>query len=510
MAGQTAAQAYAFLKQRFAEISNLNGASSILHADADTVMRKASGKDRANQLVALATVMHEKISDPRVEEALDIAETKIRTMNANHRRNLALMRRQWIHQAGLPLNLAQEKARIESEGQQLHTQYRKTGDWKIMGPHYERSFRAAKEIGEATMTGLGAPTAHDALIDRFSPGLTSAIINPRFAQLRAVLPGMIQERLERQAAMPDPIEPKGSFSDEKQGKINREMAKVFGFDFRRGVHSSIQGHPSCGGTPDDVRITTRLNKHDVVPGLYGTIHETGHANYESNLPKSWRYQPAGSALGMDIHETQSMIMEYQAAMTPEFMEFLARRLQDEFNYHGDPAFSAYNLQRMMWNVKASFIRVEADEMTYPLHVVLRYELEKNIFNGSLNSKDLPEAWAKGMKDLLGITPANNTQGCMQDVHWPVLLQGYFPAYAFGAMGAAQFMKAAQKDRPDIMQRLRVGDTSPLRAWLKTNVHEKGSLVASQDLFIQATGEPLNTSIYLDHLSRRYLDRPYIV
>lgn len=205
-----------------------------------------------------------------------------------------------------------------------------------------------------------------------------------------------------------------------------------------------------------------------------------------------------------------MIMEYQAAMTPEFMEFLARRLQDEFNYHGDPAFSAYNLQRMMWNVKASFIRVEADEMTYPLHVVLRYELEKNIFNGSLNSKDLPEAWAKGMKDLLGITPANNTQGCMQDVHWPVLLQGYFPAYAFGAMGAAQFMKAAQKDRPDIMQRLRVGDTSPLRAWLKTNVHEKGSLVASQDLFIQATGEPLNTSIYLDHLSRRYLDRPYIV
>ena len=203
-----------------------------------------------------------------------------------------------------------------------------------------------------------------------------------------------------------------------------------------------------------------------------------------------------------------MIMEYQAAMTPEFLEFLSSRLRDLFNGQNNAAMSAQNIQAMQTHVEPSFIRIDADEMTYPMHVLLRYELERKIIGGELSVADMPDAWSDGMFDRLGIRPENPSQGCMQDVHWPVNYIGYFPAYTFGAMGAAQFFQAALKAHPEIREELGQGSTQTLRKWLSDNVHGKGSLLDMDTLFTQSTGAPLNAGPYLNHLSQRYLGRTY--
>jgi carboxypeptidase Taq len=274
-------------------------------------------------------------------------------------------------------------------------------------------------------------------------------------------------------------------------QMNQMAAIAVGFDSNRGILHLIDGHPSCGGSSDDTRITTRCDAHDPLDSFYTTVHEAGHALYGQNLPLAWRYQPAGNHLGMAVHESQSMIIQLQACMSEEFFVFLSEHLQKTFNRVGDPALDNKNLQALMWRATPSFIRVSADELTYPAHILLRHDLEKRLIEKTLDIADLPEAWNDGMKQRLGITPPDHAQGCMQDVHWPTGSIGYFPAYTLGAMGAAQFFDAAKKAEPDLLPALRIGDFTRLKDWLVRNVHAKGSLVDSQSLFKEATGAPLN-------------------
>ena len=506
MTGTNSAEAYAFLKKRFANIEKLVNSSSILGKDAETAMAKGSGEDRVNQMIAIGSAIHDWIADTKVKDALDLAESDAGAFTSEDRRNLALMRKKWIHEAGLPSKLADEVARLEAEGQQRHVQNYKSGDWNTMRDWYAHSFAIMREVGETTMSALGVDSPYAALIDRFSPGIHPDDVAREFAALDAVLQRLIPEALEKQKSEPAPLELAGPFGDTEQMLLGQEMAKKVGFDVTRGVLYSIKGHPSLGGSSDDCRITTRISENDFLPGLYGTIHETGHAVYQQGLPKEWRYQPVGGPLGMDVHESQSMIMELQAGMSREFLIHLSERLQDIFNRHGDPAFDAENLRRLMWRANPSFIRVDADELTYSMHVLLRHDLESRIIGGQLDARDLPDAWNDGMKKRLGIAPENPSQGCMQDVHWPCGAVGYFPAYTLGAMGAAQFNAAARKARPEIPAELAKGNFGPLKEWLNANVHSKGSLVTSKDLFIQATGEPLNAKPYLNHLSQRYIGK----
>jgi carboxypeptidase Taq len=275
-----------------------------------------------------------------------------------------------------------------------------------------------------------------------------------------------------------------------------------GFDFDHG-RLDVSTHPFCGGIPDDVRITTRYDEADFASALMGVLHETGHALYERGLPEAWRRQPVGQSGGMTLHESQSLLIEMQACRSREFLSYAAPLMRAAFGGKG-PEWEVDNLHRLYTRVQPGFIRVDADEVTYPAHILLRYRLERALVSGDLALADLPGAWDEGMQRLLGLAPPNDAVGCLQDIHWFDGAWGYFPSYTLGALLAAQLFEAAREGEPEIAPAISRGEFAPLLSWLRANVHGKGRLVDTEALVIQATGRPLGTEAFLAHLRRRYL------
>jgi carboxypeptidase Taq len=279
------------------------------------------------------------------------------------------------------------------------------------------------------------------------------------------------------------------------------LMEHIGFDFDHG-RLDISLHPFCGGVPDDVRITTRYFEHDFAQSLMGVLHETGHAMYERNLPAAWRLQPVGEARGMAMHESQSLLVEMQVCRGPEFLGFAAPLMRDAFSGEG-AAWDTRNLSRLYTKVEPGFIRVDADEVTYPAHVILRYRLERALIAGDMRIADIPTAWNEGMEELLGITPPSDREGCLQDIHWFHGSFGYFPTYTMGALAAAQIFAAATKAEPGIKPAISRGDFAPLMRWLAANIHGRASIGSTDDILTEATGAPLGTAAFKTHLEARY-------
>ncbi|MCE9506865.1 MAG: carboxypeptidase M32 [Alphaproteobacteria bacterium] len=500
--------AYEKLKERFEKIINMENALGILSKDAELFMPKNSNGDRTRQMVALAEVAHALIKAPEVEQWLDEAEKNKNALSAEDRRNLHLMRREWVNRTALSEELVAEIARVELEGRDIHVALRKTGDWAKIKDWYAHAFDIKRAVGLAKKDKLGVASVYEALLDDFSPDLSESSVAQNFEMLEKMLPTLIGEAAKRKKSLPDPIPLTGPFPSEQQAELCRRLVTALGFDFAKGRLDLVDGGASCGGSSGDVRFTTNCsNEASFIKAVYSAIHEGGHALYEQNTPEKWRYQLAGKAMGMALHESQSRIMQVQACQTKEFFQFLEKLAREVFNRPDDPALSAENLERLVNKAEPSLIRIAADEVTYPAHIILRCKLEKALIEGTLAIDDLPKAWNDGMTKLLGITPTDAAQGCMQDVHWPTGAIGYFPAYTLGDMGAAQFFAAACKDKPEIKSEIANGNFTPLREWLRDNVHSKGSLLTTDELFTAATGEPLNAKYYLDHLSERYLGKP---
>jgi carboxypeptidase Taq len=279
------------------------------------------------------------------------------------------------------------------------------------------------------------------------------------------------------------------------------MARV-GFDFNHG-RLDESAHPFCGGTPDDVRITTRYDEADFAKALMATLHETGHALYNRHLPAEWRRQPVGAARGMAVHESQSLFLEMQVCRSRAFAYFAAPLLLRIFG--GDPAaWTPEALYQRQTEVCPGPIRVDADEVTYPAHVILRYQLELAMITGDLLPRDLPAAFNDGLRTAIGVTPPNDRDGVLQDIHWYEGYWGYFPTYTLGALIAAQLFEAARKALPDLLTQIESGCFAPLLDWLRTHVHGRGSLLSTQELVKEATGEALGTAAFERHLRQRYL------
>ncbi len=275
-----------------------------------------------------------------------------------------------------------------------------------------------------------------------------------------------------------------------------------GFDFAGG-RLDESTHPFSGGVPEDVRLTTRYREDDFAQSLMGTIHETGHARFEQNLPREWLGQPLGNARSYGIHESQSLSFEMQLARSRAFVGVLAPMLTAHF---GDqPAFAADNLHRLLTRVRPGLIRVDADEVTYPAHVILRYEIERALIEDEIEADDIPALWDEKMQSLLGIdTRGNYRDGCMQDVHWTEGAFGYFPSYTLGAMYAAQWFAAMRRATPDLDQRIAAGDLAPVFEWLNANIWSQASRWDTPELVKRATGEALNPQHFRAHLEARYL------
>ncbi|MBM3617710.1 MAG: carboxypeptidase M32 [Alphaproteobacteria bacterium] len=490
--------AYASLETHFAQQNALSGALSMLHWDAAVMMPESSAPVRGEHLAALSQAIHENINDPRVGDWLDAAESDAASLDAWQQANLHEMRRKWQHATSVDVKLVREQALATSESEAFWRGARRNNDFKSFAPYLKRVVALVREEAAAKASALNL-LPYDALMDGYDSGTRMAEVDALFARLNAELPVLREKAMAFQAEnlVVKPIA--GHYPQENQHKASEIFMRALGFTGRL----DISVHPFCGGVPGDVRITTRYNEADFVVAMQGVLHETGHALYEQNLPAKWRSQPVGDARGMSVHESQSLFVEMQLCRSREFLRYAAPILAESFGQTDDD-LSPENLYRLGIRVKPDFIRVNADEVTYPSHVILRYELEKDLISGKLEVEDLPEAWNAKMQEKLGITPPSDALGVLQDIHWPGGSFGYFPTYTLGAMIAAQWAQALKAQLPAWGEQVEKGDFSAIVGWLKTNVHEKASSASRQELLKQATGEPLNADIYLKHLHDRYL------
>jgi carboxypeptidase Taq len=492
--------AYHRLELRFRRLFTLREAAAMLQWDGAALMPPGGAAARGDQLATLKLVCHEALTDPAMGDLLDAAAGE-NDLDDWQRANLREMRREWLHATAVPGDLVEAASLAASHCEQVWRQARPASDFAMVLPALQTVLDRTREVAAAKAERLGR-SPYEALMDQYEPDATTASIDSLFDDLAGFLPGLIEQVLARQAAAPSPLEPEGPFPIDKQREIGVRLMQRLGFDFDHG-RLDVSLHPFCGGTPDDVRITTRYDEADFRGALMGVLHETGHALYERGLPLAWRRQPVGEARGMAVHESQSLLMEMQACRSREFTGYLAPLLREVFAAAG-PAWDADNLYRLNTRVTRGFIRVDDDEVTYPAHVVLRYRLERAMIAGDLALADLPAAWNDGMKELLGIVPPDDRRGCLQDIHWYDGAFGYFPTYTLGAMTAAQLFAAAKMANPAILAGLAEGNFAPLLAWLRVNVHGKGSLLSTAALVEQATGNTLDARIYRRHLETRYL------
>lgn len=380
-------------------------------------------------------------------------------------------------------------------------QARADADFKTVLPHLENLLSLVREeaAAKAGVLDLGL---YDALLNDYDPGTRSADFDPVFDDLEKFLPEFLGQALEHQASKADIIRPQGPFPENTQKELGVGFMKTLGFDFGHG-RLDVSLHPFCGGFSDDIRITTRYDEANFTSSLMGVLHETGHALYEMGLPKDWRSQPVGDARGMSLHESQSLLFEMQVCRSQEFLTYAAPHMAEAFDGTG-PAWSVDNLSRLYSHVEPGFIRVDADEVTYPAHVILRYRLERALIEGNMEAVDIPSAWNEALEQILGVTPPSDKEGCLQDIHWYDGAWGYFPTYTLGAMMAAQIFDAARTAEPGIVLGIAKGDFKSLLDWLRKNVHGHGSKFETPDLLEKATGRPLDAETFKAHLKKRYL------
>jgi carboxypeptidase Taq len=491
--------AYQDLERRFQRLGVVEEALAVLNWDYSAMMPAGGAEARGEQISTLQVICHEDLTDPALAELFPAAEAD-NALDPWQRANLGEMRRQWLKATVVPADLVAALAKASLDCEMIWREAREANDFPRVRPALEKLLALTLEAGRAKAEKFGR-SLYDALLDDYEPGGSAAEIDRLFADLAGFLPELIQGAIDRQASEAPPLRPERPFPVAAQKELGERMMRTLGFDFAHG-RLDVSAHPFSGGTPDDVRITTRYAEADFTRALMGVLHETGHALYERGLPRRWRRQPVGYARGMSIHESQSLLMEMQACRSREFMEHLAPIAREIFGGRG-PAWEPENLHRLSTRVRRSLIRVDADEATYPAHVVLRYRLERAMIEGDLAVADLPGAWRDGMHELVGIVPEDDTHGCLQDIHWYSGSWGYFPTYTLGAMTAAQLFDAATRAEPAIRPGLGKGDFAPLLAWLRRNVHERASSVPAETIVADATGRPLDVAVFRRHLETRY-------
>ncbi|MEX1214218.1 carboxypeptidase M32 [Saccharospirillum sp.] len=496
---------YVTLEKTFHRLAQLGHAEAMLSWDQHVMMPPKGNPARSKALAELTVLRTEILQDERLADRFEAAEQD-GGLSKWQQANLREMKRTWQQTRAIPKDLVEAQSLASSECEHAWRTMRPGNDWTGFEPLLQRVFDLAGEAATAYQDALGADrgyaNAYDALMDQYDPGTRMSRIDPVFDRLKAELPATLQQILERQSQRPTPNKPERSIAIAQQDQLARALMSTLGFDFEAGRLDQT-AHPFSGGVPADSRITTRYDERNVIEGLMGVIHETGHSRYETGLPTEWASQPVGQAMGMGVHESQSLFFEMQLGRSRPFIDAIAPLVRQHLG--DDRAFTADNLHALYTRVEPGQIRVNADEVTYPSHVILRYELERDIILGKASVKDIPERWNQAMSDLLGLdTRGDYRNGPMQDIHWPMGAIGYFPSYTLGALNAAQLHAALLRDVPDAAERVARLDLAPIFDWLSRNIWQQGRYLSYDDLMTQATGEVLNPDYFLNHLQARYL------
>ncbi len=494
--------AYDNLAGTWTRLHHLGHLQAIAGWDQAANMPSKGNEARASAMAELGTLLHRMRTDPALGDRLQAAEQE--PLSDWQRANLREMRRQWQAATALPDSLVERSTLATSRCEHAWRSQRPANDWAGFVENFREVLATARETA-ALLSAQNGLSKYDALMDQFEPGMRSAQVDRVFGEVRQWLPGLIQQVTERQAALAREkplIEAQGPFALPAQRALCERVVRLLGFDFEAG-RLDVSTHPFCGGVPEDVRMTTRFREEEFLSSLMGTVHETGHGRYEQNLPRDWLGQPVSDARSAALHESQSLSFEMQLGSHPGFVKLLAPMVREAFGEQ--PAFETGNLRRLLSRVKPGFIRVDADEVTYPAHIILRYEIERPLIEGEIEAEDIPALWDAKMKELLGVdTRGNYKDGPLQDVHWPEALFGYFPCYSLGAMYAAQWFAAMRRAMPDLDARIGAGDLSPVFDWLRENIWTQASRWTADELAQRASGEALNPAHFKAHLEQRYL------
>ena len=495
---------YVRVVKRFSLAAKLEAAGDMLNWDANVNMPRGGAWARGEQMAAISEVSVDLIGSRAAADELGEAEAMAGALEAGEQSDLREMRRKWAHVSAAPSELQIEKARMSQTLQAIWVQAKADNDFKSFAKPFGELLGVIREIAAAKAEALHT-TPYGALIDENDPGVDEAMIDPIFDDLAAFLPPMIAEVNERQAKWRSVV-PFGPVPTDRQAELSRRLTQAVGIDFNH-VRIDQAPHPfSVPHSPGDVRFTTRYDEHNVRFGIMATLHEAGHSMYEYNLPREWAFRSAGVARGASAHESQSLSLEMMAGRSREFIGFLSPLMAETLGV--DPAATTFENVLNVWRrLDDDYIRVEADELSYPLHVILRYRLEQALMKGDLVVADIPGAWDEMFTKMFGRTPPTLAQGCLQDIHWSAGLVGYFPNYALGSMLASQLFEKATADDPDILPSLGRGDFTPYFNWVKPRVHARASLTDFATLVREATGAPLGTAAFKRHVQKRYLEEP---
>ncbi len=490
---------YSELAATWQRLHNFGHLQAMASWDRAALMPAHGNEARANAMAEMHSLMHRMRTDPLLEVQLESASSE--SLDDFQRANLREIRRDWRASNALPASLVQAQSLAAARCEHAWRTQRPANDWKGFLENFRDVLKYAREQAGllADETGL---SPYDALMDAYEPGMTGKKVDALFGDLLTWLPSLVRKVRDKQAKE-TLLSPKGPFSKSAQQAVGLEAMQLLGFDFNAG-RIDESAHPFCGGVPEDTRLTTRYREDDFIGSLWGIIHETGHGRYEQNLPREWLGQPVAWARSAGIHESQSLSFEMQIGLSHPFVGLLAPIMAKYFGEQD--AFEPDNLYRWLTRVQPSFIRVEADELTYPLHIILRYRIERDLIEGRVEADDIPALWDAAMAELLDVDTRGNYQnGCMQDVHWGEGLFGYFPSYTLGAMYAAQWFATIRKNTPDLDARMAMGDLNPVFDWLRQNIWLQASRWSTDELVTRATGGPLDAAHYRKHLESRYFD-----
>jgi carboxypeptidase Taq len=494
------AEVYAELIRRVREIALLDSCASLLHWDHQTYMPPRGSGHRAEQLALLAGLAHQQATAPAIGELLAEVEGSdlVDDAQSSAAVNAREIRRTYDRATRLPQTLVQELARTCALARDVWVEARSTSDFHLFQPWLEKIVALKRQEAEAVGYS-GVP--YDALLDDYEPGETTAHLTALFATLRQELVQLVGE-IVGSGRQPDLSILNRQYPADRQESFGKAAAAAIGFDFEAGRLDATT-HPFCSGIgPGDTRITTRYNPQDFGDAFFSILHEGGHGLYDQGLDPAHYGVPMGRAVSLGIHESQSRLWENFVGRSRAFWEHFFPRAGQIF----PDALRGVNLDAFYFainDVRPSFIRVDADEATYNLHILLRFELEQALINGDLMPADIPAAWNDAFRRLLGLTPPDNAQGCLQDIHWSGGGIGYFSTYTLGNLYAAQFFARARGDLGDLDQQFRQGEFAPLKEWLNTMIHRRGQHYRAADLVVAVTGQPLSHTHFMDHLHAKF-------
>lgn len=494
-----AEQAYAELLRVSREETILSSCLDLLEWDAEVSMPSGGVEHRAEQSALLAGIVHDRSTDPRYDELLRVVEESILVADpdAPQAVNVRELRREYDRERRLPRRLVEESARVTALASQTWSDARKRNDFRAFGPWLDRIFALARE--EADAVGHNG-TPYDALLDYYEPGMTSAELSRLFSRLEADLAPMVSSLRDSRRASAGPLA--REFPLDRQRLFGENVAAALGFDQRSGRLDTAH-HPFCTLIgPGDVRIGLRYFPRNLARGILGLLHEVGHALYEQGLDPAHYGTPMGEAASLGLHESQARLWENLVGRSEGFWRHFYPQLQGSFQ-EALRGVSLGRFRNALNRVAPGVIRVEADELTYDLHIVIRFELERSLLSGDLFAVDLPQAWSELYARYLGVTPKNDRMGCLQDGHWSEGLIGYFPTYTLGNVYGAQLYAAAERELGSLDEAFAGGDFRGLRQWLLENVHRHGQRYTAAAIVEGATGKAPDPSALIESLSSRY-------